>query len=166
MGKTIIKEYKQEGFDVVYSYEIDEYERPNDIWEIFTPADYHEAGITIQYLNAGRDCPKHYTSCNYTPAQLAKEYAAQGRANPSKEAYDSLQKELSHYLDGICYSAIVEIKRAGIVLATDCIGSDYSDNYGESLEDNAIQCAKEHFCIKDLISQARVEAGKLLLQLA
>ena len=166
MEKTIIKEYKQEGFDVVYSYEIDEYERPNDIWGIFTPADYHEAGITIQYLNAGRDCPKHYTSCNYTPAQLAKEYAAQGRANPSKEAYDSLQKELSHYLDGICYSAIVEIKRAGIVLATDCIGSDYSDNYGESLADNAIQCAKEHFCIKDLISQARVEAGKLLLQLA
>ena len=29
MGKTIIKEYKQEGFDVVYSYEIDEYESPN-----------------------------------------------------------------------------------------------------------------------------------------
>ena len=166
METEIIKEYKTGGFDVVYSYAINEYERPNDVWGIFSHVDHHEGGVTIQYPNAGRNCYKYYTSCNCTPAQLASEYAKQGRVNPSKEAYDSLQKELLHNIEGICYSVKVEIKKAGMVLALDSIGSDYSDQYKDSLEDVAMQCAKEHFSIKDLIKEARIEAGKKILQLS
>lgn len=167
MEQTIIKEYKTRGFNVVYSYQIDEWESPNNWIGNWEHVDHHEAGTTVQNPNAGRDEYKWYVNANYTPAELAKDYAGQGRTNPSGEAYDSLQKELLHDLYGTCYTAIIEIKRAGIVLATDCIGSDYSDwSYPEtSLEDEAVNLAKEHFSIKDLLNQARIEAGKIILQL-
>ena len=167
MNKTEIKRYQTQGFEVIYSYTIDQYENPNTVFGIWTPADYHEAGQTVQDCQAERGCPKFYTSCNYTPAELAKEYAKQGRKNPSKEAYNSLQNELLHYLYGFCFYAEIEIKRAGIWLAGDWISSDYSDWAfpTTSLETEAERIAKEYFSIKDLIQRAKVEAGKKALQL-
>ena len=77
----------------------------------------HIGGTTIQvpsYLQH-RHSPKHYVG-QYTPRQLAKDYAKQGRKNPSKEAYESLQKELEHYIlasDCTLKATVYKIFRTG-----------------------------------------------------
>ncbi|WP_230687863.1 hypothetical protein, partial [Streptococcus pneumoniae] len=74
-------------------------EAPNSVYGIWEEAPHHIGGVTVTLLGSdyyGRGKNTFWTSCNYTPGQLAKEYAQAGRENPSKVAYQSLQNELRH----------------------------------------------------------------------
>lgn len=128
-------------------------ESPNHVFGIWERADCHQAGQTVKD-NDGR----FWTSCNYSPAELSAEFAAQGRGNPSREAYESLRNELFHYL----YGEMVTIKAAvcldGEELDVDYIGTDLSDYMPESLEEAAERTSREHFDWRALVREARKEA--------
>lgn len=136
-----------------------DFESPNDVYGIWEKVAGHEGGVTVQDQNGG-----YWTSCNYTPAELAKEYAAQGRENPSGEAYASLQRELWHYLYGCMWTVELVIEHEGYELARDCIGFDYSEwaaYQGQDAEDAGRETAREHFVARSLIREAREEAAKI-----
>lgn len=131
--------------------------------DLYTGTDDHQAGVTIQVPDRlqGRHGFKYYIG-QYTPAELAKDYANQGRANPSKEAYESLQNELGHYMTADdCYlQATVSV--AGHTLASVAgISFDYSWEYDDaSLEETALLMLKEYG--REFISEAIEEARQQL----
>lgn len=97
--------------------------------DLYTATDQHQAGVTIQVPShlQGRNCPKYYIG-QYTPAELAKEYAKQGRENPSAAAYESLQNELAHYIEADDCYLLAEVFKGGIELA-DVIGTSFDWSY-------------------------------------
>lgn len=136
-------------------------ETPNTVFGIWEKADGHQAGQTVK-----DDDGQFWTSCNYTPAELSRDYAKQGRENPSREAYESLRNELYHYI----YGQMVTIKAAvyldGEELAADFIGCDFSDYSGESLEEAAENVARDHFDWRAIIREAREEAKQKAARLS
>lgn len=128
--------------------------------ELYTPADCHQAGETIQVPShlQHRNGHKFYTG-QYTPSQLASDYAKQGRENPSREAYESLQKEMGYYITATDCALRCRVLKAGIELAKKySVGFDYSYEYTEaSIEDMAKNQLSEHGrdFIKEAISEAR-----------
>lgn len=137
------------------------FENPNDAFGIFERASGHEAGTTVKDAvgNTG-----YWTSINYTPAELAREFARQGRTDPSREAYASLQRELHHYLHGDMLTVFGVVEFDGIELASDVIGTDYSDylNPGESVSEHAQEVASEHFDWPAMVRAARGVAKELV----
>ena len=96
----------------------------------------HIGGTTIQvpsYLkgNGGYNDRVFYIG-QYKPSELARDYAKQGRANSSAEAYASLQKELAHYIQASDCTIQCTIRRCGIKLgeAHSCT-FDVSPEYDE-----------------------------------
>lgn len=138
--RELIKEFEQDGLDVKVYVDGGEY---GSHWfrDLYTESP-HIGGVTVQVPSQQqhRDCPKFYIG-QYTPGQLASEYAKQGRENPSKEAYESLQKELGWYLTAADYNLVCEVSKAGIELAEVYgITFDYSWEYAdESLEEYAVK---------------------------
>lgn len=130
-------------------------EIPNDVFGIWEGGYAHDAGRAVK--DAAGDTG-FYVSCNYTPAELAKEYAAQGRENPSRAAYESLQKELHHYLHGAMYTVWARVLFEDEELSNDSIGFDFSDYVEETLEEAAERVAEDHFSWRALICEARREA--------
>ena len=106
--------------------------------ELYTPSE-HIAGETIAVPHdlRSRGCPEHYRG-QYTPAELAKDFAKQGSENPSKEAYQSLQDELRHYIEADTACFEVFATKAGVELAhTYGVFFDYSHNEGYTIEEQA-----------------------------
>ena len=136
--------------------------------DLYTATDTHEAGTTIQvpsYLQE-RHCSNFYIG-QYTPAQLASDYATQGRTNPSREAYESLQKELAHYIQASDYAVRCTIthNETNITLAeTYSTCFDYSCECDESIEDHARMIFKEYG--RDFISEAIQHARETQARLA
>jgi hypothetical protein len=68
----------------------------SDIFHDLYTESEHIAGTTIATPNHLRNGPVRHYIGQCKPSELAREYAEQGRENPSEEAYSSLQKELAH----------------------------------------------------------------------
>lgn len=109
----------------------------NDQWE---PTDDHQGGVTITNTNAGRGDWAYFIPKQYSLAQLTKDYATEGRENPSKQAYDSLQRQLIRDIDAGDYGLRYSASYAGINIVSDetCgIGFDWSCHDDRSLADAA-----------------------------
>jgi len=159
-----IKTVEYGNMRVVYDYALDPYERPNDVFQIWEPADRHEGGVTVRNPEAHDPRREHmwWKSVNGTPADLAKEYAKQGRANPSKEAYDSMQKELLHYIAGDMYIARVRVIIEGEEVLDESLSFDHSSYlFDNTPEEEALARVLEYFGnVDDLMKRAREEAKK------
>ena len=146
MHTTTIRTFETKNFQILIQV-VETHTGSFWLQDLYTATDTHEAGTTIQvpdHLQA-RNCPKYYIG-QYTPAELARDYAKQGRENPSKEAYESLQNELGHYITADdCYLQCV-IYGAGHELASETgIGFDYSHEYDDdTLEETALLMLREH----------------------
>ncbi len=129
----------------------------------------HIAGTTIKcpdYLARGE--AQHYIG-QVTPRELAKDYAKQGRKNPSAEAYESLQDELAHYIQTNDCTIEITIKKAGVEIAsalTCCF--DYCGNCG-GCEHDLVDYAKKYaadFNLRDAMREAVTDARATLERLA
>lgn len=56
--------------------------------------DEHKGGVTITNPEADRNSWTYYRPLQVSLSELTADYAKQGRENPSREAYDSLQRQL------------------------------------------------------------------------
>lgn len=109
----------------------------NDQWE---QTDKHQGGVTIRNPHAGRGRFAYYIPKQYTLAQLTKDYAAEGRENPSKQAYDALQRQLIRDIDAGDYGLRYSASYAGVNIVYDetyGIGFDWSCHDDITLADIA-----------------------------
>ena len=133
-----------------------------DQWKM---TDTHEGGVTISNSEADRNSFKYAIPQQYTLAQLTKEYAAQGRENPSREAYDSLQRQLIRDINASDYYFTVDASAGSHVLLDSAVigcGFDYSYEDEGSLLDTAQEVWKDHGGEEEAISEA-VQAARDLL---
>jgi hypothetical protein len=136
--------------------------------DLYEPTDTHQAGTTIKtpdYVNPSRHAPKYYIG-QTTPAELAREYAKQGRANPSREAYDSLQRELAHYITATdcAIRCTITHTETGIGLGESYSCSfDHSDYLDCDIEENARRVLRDYGrdFIREAVAEARATLAKL-----
>lgn len=76
----------------------------NEQWK----ASDHQGGITIQKPQEGWSNDQHFEPLQYSLAQLTKDYHKQGRGNPSKDAYSSLQGQLERDLE--CFEVYLQAR--------------------------------------------------------
>jgi len=133
--------------------------------ELYTVSDTHIAGTTIQvpgYLQRGGH--KYYIG-QYTPAQLASDYAKQGRDNPSAEAYASLQTELAHYIQASDCTLRCTVSKAGIKLGSaDSVCFEVSPEYYRTPEEHAKAIIGDYGL--EFVSEAIQDARETLNALA
>jgi len=100
----------------------------------------------------------------YKPSELAKDYHKQGRENPSYEAYQSLYKELLHYVNANDCTLECKIYKKGILLAENyscCY--DYSEYCDLDFEDHALMLFKDYGL--ELVNETMNEAKTMLAEL-
>lgn len=142
-------------------------ENINAIYGIWELADKHQGGVTVKYESCTYPGePSYWTNVNYTLAELTSDYTKEGKENPSKEAYESMQKELRHYMEGYLLTVTPQIWLDDILLAEDCIGTDFSDEYWDSEQECAEDCAKCNFSLKALIKEAKVNSQTIINKLS
>lgn len=130
-------EVVKEKFSIIYEA-VNCYEASHALenWE-FT--NNHQGGVTIKNPNYRHNAFKYAIPLHYSLKQLSSDYAKQGRENPSKEAYISLQKELERDLEASEYylSAKVVDANGKTVLDSFSIGYafDWCYSDGVDLED-------------------------------
>lgn len=130
-------EVVKEKFTIIYEA-INCYEASHNLdnWK-FT--DDHKGGVTVKNPNWQHNAFKYAIPLYYSLKQLSSDYAKQGRANPSKEAYTSLQEELKRDLEASEYTITVEVVDANgnTVLDSFYIGYafDWCYSDGDDLED-------------------------------
>lgn len=107
-----------------------------DNWK-FT--DDHQGGVTVKNSNCQHNEFKYAIPLHYSLKQLSSDYAKQGRENPSKKAYISLQEELERDLEASEYNITAKIVDANgkTVLDSFYIGCTFDWAYSddEDLED-------------------------------
>ena len=133
-----------------------------DQWKM---TDTHEGGVTISNSEADRNSFKYAIPQQYTLAQLTKEYAAQGRNNPSREAYDSLQRQLMRDIDASDYYFTVDASAGSHTLLDGAVigcGFDYSYQDQGSLLDVAREVWSDYNGEEEAITEA-VQAARDLL---
>lgn len=135
------------------------YDGFDDQWKM---TDTHEGGITIKNADAGRNSYKYAIPQQVSLAQLASEYAAQGRENPSREAYESLQRQLSRDINASDYYFTVDASAGSHTLLDGAVigcGFDWSYHDHEDLEDTAkgvwSDCNGEEEAISEAVQVAR-----------
>jgi hypothetical protein len=134
--------------------------------DLYTAAPDHIAGETIQVPSwlQTRGAPRYYTG-QTSPAELSAHYAMQGRENPSREAYESLQNELAHYIEADTAALEVKAVKSGIILGTvHGVCFDYSPGTGYTIEDQAGHLAADYW--QELFEEAQNEALEALEALA
>jgi hypothetical protein len=156
--ETIIKEYNQDDLQIIIR--VIDYEA-GSTWfaELYEESD-HIGGTTVTSESANG----HYIG-QTTPAELAKDYAKQGRSNPSKEAYDSLSEDLEHYIQASDCALKATVYKNGIELAENQgISFDFSYVYHNSHEEEGLRVLTEYG--DEFIKDAIKEAHETLEQLA
>lgn len=135
-----------------------------DLWKM---TDDHQGGVTIANPEADRSSYKYGIPQQCTLAELASSYAKQGRENPSREAYESLQNELTRDINASDYGFQVSAEIDGVTLFDDenlgC-SFDYSYHDDGDLLDAAQEVFKEHGIDQDAIGLAKVKAGEIVAQ--
>lgn len=133
-----------------------------DQWKM---TDTHEGGVTISNREADRNSFKYVIPQQYTLAELTKEYAAQGRENPSREAYDSLQRQLIRDINASDYYFTVDASAGSHTLLDGAVigcGFDYSYQDQGSLLDVAREVWSDYNGEEEAITEA-VQAARDLL---
>lgn len=127
--------------------------------ELYTATDEHQGGVTVQ-VPSHLQCRNSY---NYyigqtTPAELAKEYAKQGRDNPSLEAYQSLQSELAHYIQASDCALKCTVMKHNVIIAENYGTTfDYSVELPQSFDEYGELMFKEYGTelVKETFNEAR-----------
>lgn len=127
-------EVVKEKFSIIYEA-VTWYEPSHALknWE-FT--DDHQGGVTIKNPNYQRNEFKYAIPLHYSLKQLSSDYAKQGRENPSREAYTSLQEELQRDLEASDYylSAKVVDANGKTVLDSFSIGYVFDWCYSDGVD--------------------------------
>ncbi|UPW39613.1 hypothetical protein ESCO50_00009 [Escherichia phage vB_EcoM_ESCO50] len=130
-------EVVKEKFSIIY--EAVTWYEPSHALENWEFTDDHQGGATIKNPNYQRNEFKYAIPLHYSLKQLSSDYAKQGRKNPSREAYISLQEELKRDLEASEYylSAKVVDANGKTVLDSFSIGYafDWCYSDGVDLED-------------------------------
>lgn len=141
-----------------------EYSGFSDQWVM---TDAHHGGVTIANPEADRNSYKYGIPQQCTLAELASSYAKQGRENPSREAYESLQNQLTRDLKASDYGFQVSAEIDGVTLFDDeNLGCSFDYSYHDDgyLLDAAQEVFKEHGIYQDAIDLAKVKAGEIVAQ--
>lgn len=126
-SKTIVLD----GFEIIYTLETDYTGAVNNFEDNWLAVGDHEGGVTVKSLDGN-----YYEPQNYSLSELASDYAKKGRDNPSFEAYQSLQKQLTRDINAFEVYLVVTVKRKFITLITDqVICYDYSCSDGDIFHD-------------------------------
>ena len=115
-----------------------------DQWKL---TDEHKGGVTIKNSDADRNSYKYAIPQQCSLAELTASFAAQGRENPSQEAYDSLQRQLKRDINASDYYFKVSAYAGSFLVLDDSVigcGFDYSYDDAESLEETALQVWKDY----------------------
>lgn len=145
--------------NVVCAYTFDGF---GDQWKM---TDTHEGGVTITNPDADRNSFKYAIPQQVSLAELTKEYAAQGRENPSREAYDSLQRQLIRDINASDYYFTVNASAGSHTLLDGAVigcGFDYSYEDQGSLLDVAREVWSDYNGEEEALSEA-VQAARDLL---
>jgi hypothetical protein len=142
---------------------IDEYYQGcNWLADLFDVCDHHKGGVTVRNpVDPGnRNHHQWYKPTQYSLAELASDYAKQGRDNPSAEAYASTQRELGWYITAGDFGFTVTVSKCDIELANTNagFGFDYSWEYcDQSLEEYTLHNFKSVIreCVHEAIAEAR-----------
>lgn len=130
----------------------------DDLYEV---TDEHIAGTTIrippEFLHHNEQ--RKFVIGQSTPAEVAAHYAKQGRPNPSREAYESLQRELRYYMTATDCSLRVRVFANGDKVAEEygSVGFEHSWEYGDSLEDVGREMLRE-FGMREEVALATQKA--------
>lgn len=165
MITTPLRTFKTKYYTVVIDV-VDFCEGCSWLEELYTPTDQHQAGTTIQvptYLQT-HGAYKYYIG-QYTPAELASDYAKRGIENPSAEAYKNLQQELEHYILASDCALRCSVFKAGIKLS-EAYGTtfEHSNVYDKSYEEAGAWILKDYGF--DFAREAIEEARTTLTALA
>ena len=134
----------------------------SDQWE---GTDKHQGGVTITNPEADRNSWNYFIPKQYTLADLAADYAKQGRDNPSAAAYQSLQDQLVRDLHACDYGFSVSAFVGGVEILTDeyagC-GFDYSYDDEGDLLDAARRVWDEYDTTAEVIEMAKKSAADIV----
>ena len=134
----------------------------SDMWE---GTDTHQGGVTITNPEADRNSWNYFIPKQYTLADLAADYARQGRENPSAAAYQSLQEQLMRDLHACDYGFMVSAFVGGVEILTDeyvgC-GFDYSYDDEGDLLDAARRVWDENGTTEEVIGMAKKAAADIV----
>ena len=134
----------------------------SDQWE---GTDKHQGGVTIKNPIADRNSYKYFIPKQCTLAELAADYAKQGRENPSAEAYQSMQEHLMRDIHACDYGFSVSAYVGGVEILTDeyvgC-GFDYSYDDEGDLLDEARRVWDEYSTTEEVIGMAKKAAADIV----
>lgn len=134
----------------------------SDMWE---GTDKHQGGVTITNPEADRNSWNYFIPKQYTLADLAADYARQGRGNPSGEAYQSLQDQLMRDIHASDYGFEVSVSVGGVKLidgvSVGC-GFDYSYDDEGDLLDAARRVWDENGTTEEVIGMAKKAAADIV----
>lgn len=134
----------------------------SDTWE---GTDKHLGGVTITNPEADRNCYKYFIPKQCTLADLAADYAKQGRDNPSGEAYQSLQDQLVRDISASDYGFKVSAYVGGVEVLADTYvgcGFDYSYDDEGDLLDAARRVWDEYDTTAEVIEMAKKAAADIM----
>ena len=134
----------------------------SDMWE---GTDKHQGGVTIANPEADRNSWKYFIPKQITLSELAADYAKQGRANPSGEAYQALQNQLERDLSASDYGFRVSAYIGGIeVLADEYVGCGFDYSYDDEgdLLDAARRVWDEYDTTAEVIEMAKKAAADIV----
>lgn len=134
----------------------------SDMWD---GTDKHQGGVTIANPDEDRNSWKYFIPKQYTLADLAADYARQGRGNPSGEAYQSMQDQLMRDISASDYGFSVSAFVGGVEILTDeyvgC-GFDYSYDDEGDLLDAARRVWDEYDTTAEVIGMAKKSAADIV----
>lgn len=134
----------------------------SDMWE---GTDKHQGGVTITNPEADRNSWKFFIPKQYTLADLAADYAKQGRDNPSAAAYQSLQDQLVRDISASDYGFKVSAYVGGVEVLADTYvgcGFDYSYDDEGDLLDAARSVWDEYGMTEEVIGMAKKAAADIM----
>lgn len=130
-------EVVKEKFSIIY--EAVTWFIPSHALENWEFTDDHQGGVTIKNPNYQRNEFKYAIPLHYSLKQLSSDYAKQGRENPSREAYTSLQEELKRDLEASEYYLSAKVVDANGKMVLDSFSIGYAFDWcysdGVDLED-------------------------------
>lgn len=134
----------------------------SDMWE---GSDKHQGGVTITNPDADRNSWRFFIPKQYTLADLAADYAKQGRYNPSGEAYRSLQDQLVRDIHACGCGFSVSAFVGGVEILTDeyagC-GFDYSFYDEGDLLSAARRVWDEYGITEEVVEMAKKAAREIV----
>ena len=131
----------------------------------FEGTDKHQGGVTIANPEADRNSWKYFIPKQITLSELAADYAKQGRANPSGEAYQALQDQLMRDIHASDYGFSVSAYVGGVEVLADTYvgcGFDYSYDDEGDLLDAARRVWDEYGTLEEVIEMAKKAAADIV----